>query len=96
MPGPTDIMLKHESIDAAFQDLLSAAQTMQNDLHDLITQLGGMEANAGQYKEAFHEFLAIANRSYEAMHNDIQAGATALDEMNQAMRYADRAAAAGF
>ncbi|MFD7904360.1 hypothetical protein ACFV4F_38900 [Kitasatospora sp. NPDC059722] len=96
MSGPTDIMLRHESIDAAFQDLLSAAHTMQSGLEELIGRLQGMEANAGQYKQAFSEFLNIARSSSSAMHDDMRDGARALDEMNQAMKYADRAAAAGF
>ncbi|MEE1788493.1 hypothetical protein PUR71_37175 [Streptomyces sp. SP17BM10] len=96
MSGPTDIMLKHESIDAAFQDMLSAARTMESNLAELIGRLKGMEANAGQYKQAFEEFVTLAQRSSEQMHRDMHDGATALDTMNQAMRYADRAAAAGF
>jgi hypothetical protein len=96
MSGPTDIMLKHESIDEAFQELLGAARSMESNLAELIGRLQGMEANAGQYKQAFQEFLTLARNSSEKMHADMHDGAAALDEMNQAMRYADRAAAAGF
>ncbi|WP_035841685.1 WXG100 family type VII secretion target [Kitasatospora azatica] len=91
-----NIQLHHESIDNAFQDLLQAAQSMQNNLDELIQTLTPLRAHSGSYKEAFEQFFTAVQQNEGQMHQDITKGAQILDEMNHTMRYADQAAAQGF
>ncbi|GAA1988661.1 WXG100 family type VII secretion target [Kitasatospora viridis] len=91
-----DIQLQHEAIDNAFQELISAAQTMQSNLDELVQQLQTLAQQSGSYKEAFQDFFKVVHDNETQMHDDIHKGAQILDTMNHTMRYADQAAAAGF